>query len=64
MTYGDVAQLGERGVRIAEARGSIPLISTIFRNIRGLPRFPRDLPVKRRVDTQSVSTHSPKLVNF
>ena len=27
---GDVAQLGERGVRNAEARGSIPLISTIF----------------------------------
>ena len=26
---GDVAQLGERGVRNAEARGSIPLISTI-----------------------------------
>ena len=26
--YGDVAQLGERGVRNAEARGSIPLIST------------------------------------
>jgi hypothetical protein len=25
---GDVAQLGERGVRNAEARGSIPLIST------------------------------------
>ena len=25
---GDVAQLGERGVRDAEARGSIPLIST------------------------------------
>ena len=27
---GDVAQLGERGVRNAEVRGSIPLISTIF----------------------------------
>ncbi len=27
-SHGDVAQLGERGVRIAEARGSIPLIST------------------------------------
>jgi hypothetical protein len=27
---GDVAQLGERGVRNAEARGSIPLISTNF----------------------------------
>ena len=26
---GDVAQLGERGVRNAEARGSIPLISTM-----------------------------------
>ena len=26
--YGDVAQLGERGVRNAEVRGSIPLIST------------------------------------
>ena len=26
--FGDVAQLGERGVRNAEARGSIPLIST------------------------------------
>ena len=26
---GDVAQLGERGVRNAEARGSSPLISTI-----------------------------------
>jgi hypothetical protein len=25
---GDVAQLGERGVRNAEVRGSIPLIST------------------------------------
>ncbi len=25
---GDVAQMGERGVRNAEARGSIPLIST------------------------------------
>ena len=31
---GDVAQLGERRVRNAEARGSIPLIST--RNIKGL----------------------------
>ncbi len=28
--FGDVAQLGERGVRNAEVRGSIPLISTIF----------------------------------
>ena len=28
VNYGDVAQLGERGVRNAEARGSIPLIST------------------------------------
>lgn len=27
---GDVAQLGERGVRNAEAEGSIPFISTIF----------------------------------
>ena len=26
--HGDVAQLGERSVRNAEARGSIPLIST------------------------------------
>ena len=26
---GDVAQLGERGVRNAEVRGSIPLISTM-----------------------------------
>ena len=26
--FGDVAQLGERGVRNAEVRGSIPLIST------------------------------------
>ncbi|CAN2046458.1 hypothetical protein GMMP13_20026 [Candidatus Magnetomoraceae bacterium gMMP-13] len=26
---GDVAQMGERSVRNAEARGSIPLISTI-----------------------------------
>ena len=31
-TYGDVAQLGERGVRNAEARGSIPLISTKTRS--------------------------------
>ena len=30
MQIGDVAQLGERGVRNAEVRGSIPLISTIF----------------------------------
>ncbi len=30
MQRGDVAQLGERGVRNAEARGSIPLISTII----------------------------------
>jgi hypothetical protein len=29
---GDVAQMGERGVRNAEVRGSIPLISTIFLN--------------------------------
>ena len=29
---GDVAQLGERGVRNAEARGSIPLISTRIRS--------------------------------
>ena len=29
---GDVAQLGERGVRNAEVRGSIPLISTIYLN--------------------------------
>ena len=28
LNFGDVAQLGERGVRNAEARGSIPLIST------------------------------------
>ena len=28
LCYGDVAQLGERGVRNAEARGSSPLIST------------------------------------
>ena len=28
---GDVAQLGERGVRNAEVRGSIPLISTNLR---------------------------------
>lgn len=27
MPHGDVAQLGERGVRIAEVRGSSPLIS-------------------------------------
>ena len=27
---GDVAQMGERGVRNAEVRGSIPLISTTF----------------------------------
>jgi hypothetical protein len=27
---GDVAQMGERGVRNAEVRGSIPLISTKF----------------------------------
>ncbi len=33
---GDVAQLGERGVRNAEARGSIPLISTIFLENRGI----------------------------
>ena len=36
--YGDVAQLGERGVRNAEVRGSIPLISTnvslAFKNLR------------------------------
>ena len=30
---GDVAQLGERGVRNAEVRGSIPLISTIFTDV-------------------------------
>ena len=30
--YGDVAQMGERGVRNAEVRGSIPLISTINLN--------------------------------
>ena len=29
---GDVAQMGERGVRNAEVRGSIPLISTTFLN--------------------------------
>ena len=29
-SFGDVAQLGERGVRNAEAVGSIPIISTIF----------------------------------
>ena len=34
---GDVAQLGERRVRNAEARGSIPLISTIVNNLEGLP---------------------------
>ena len=28
---GDVAQMGERGVRNAEVRGSIPLISTIIK---------------------------------
>ncbi len=28
--YGDVAQMGERGVRNAEARGSIPLISILL----------------------------------
>jgi hypothetical protein len=31
---GDVAQLGERGVRNAEVRGSSPLISTIIRRSR------------------------------
>ncbi|VTR68944.1 hypothetical protein DESC_720322 [Desulfosarcina cetonica] len=31
LIYGDVAQLGERSVRNAEARGSIPLISTIIK---------------------------------
>ena len=43
---GDVAQLGERGVRNAEARGSIPLISTNtgkgggrFVNKKGLSPF-------------------------
>lgn len=29
-TCGDVAQMGERGVRNAEVRGSIPLISTFY----------------------------------
>ena len=28
--FGDVAQLGERGVRNAEAEGSNPFISTMF----------------------------------
>ena len=31
---GDVAQLGERGVRNAEARGSIPLISTKNQSVK------------------------------
>ena len=31
MTFGDVAQLGERRNGIAEVRGSIPLISTNLR---------------------------------
>jgi hypothetical protein len=30
LRYGDVAQLGERGVRNAEVRGSSPLISTML----------------------------------
>ena len=31
---GDVAQMGERGVRNAEVAGSIPVISTKFSNAR------------------------------
>ena len=32
VSCGDVAQMGERGVRNAEVRGSIPLISTKLKN--------------------------------
>ena len=32
LKVGDVAQLGERDVRNVEARGSIPLISTSFKD--------------------------------
>ncbi len=38
-TLGDVAQLGERGVRNAEARGSIPLISTISHHVKNKSLF-------------------------
>lgn len=42
---GDVAQLGERGVRNAEARGSIPLISTRnqSKKIQGSPKHPLEI---------------------
>ena len=40
--FGDVAQLGERGVRNAEARGSIPLIST--KTGKGGGRFENKVP--------------------
>ena len=33
---GDVAQLGERGVRNAEVEGSIPFVSIQYRNINNL----------------------------
>ena len=39
--FGDVAQLGERGVRNAEVRGSIPLISTISLHAFGNRTFIR-----------------------
>jgi hypothetical protein len=41
---GDVAQLGERGVRNAEARGSIPLIST-KKGKRGQALCENEVPV-------------------
>ena len=60
-TYGDVAQLGERGVRNAEAEGSSPFISTNYSEMpsregifsfawlsqRGSNPQGRDVPVAR-----------------
>ena len=40
---GDVAQLGERGVRNAEVRGSTPLISTIC-NMEDMHTFRMTIP--------------------
>ena len=45
VSCGDVAQLGERGVRNAEVRGSIPLIST---------KLPHCVKCNRRLLTENI----------